>query len=61
MAASSLLVVFLCASLHVLHAARLPPGSSPIVETCKSVPPGELRPRPGPAPPRHPDRASLGL
>ncbi|GJN22766.1 hypothetical protein PR202_gb10362 [Eleusine coracana subsp. coracana] len=38
MALASLLVVFLCASLHVLHAARLPPGSSPIVETCKPVP-----------------------
>ncbi|TVU43967.1 hypothetical protein EJB05_03389, partial [Eragrostis curvula] len=39
--AASLFVLFLCVYLHVLpsaNAARLPPGSSPIVETCKTVP-----------------------
>jgi hypothetical protein len=35
---SPLFVLLLCASLDALHAARLPPGSSPIVEACKSAP-----------------------
>jgi pectinesterase inhibitor-like protein len=35
---SPLFVLLLCASLDALHTARLPPGSSPIVEACKSAP-----------------------